>query len=424
MTHHALPVVNLQMSQTPSMSFIEKELLKNKVKIEQWFEAQWQHIAPPIMCSVDLRHAGFKLAPVDTNLFPAGFNNLHPSVWPYAVKALKTALTAEAPHAHTILLIPEDHTRNEFYNQSLMALYQLCGQAGFNVRVGSLSLKEPQSIVSTTFKQALTIEPVSRLDDRLVLDDFTPDLIILNNDLSAGIPLILEHLKQPIAPLPELGWAHRLKSKHFTCYEQVVDRFAGDIGLLSWRLKSLFCAVDALDFMTQQKLDDAQIKAQNLFKAIQYHYTSVAINETPFLAVKADNGTYGMGVMMLQENESFLKLNRKQRTKMSTRKGNQAIHQVILQEGVASLERTTAAKVAEPVVYMIGKEVVGGFYRVHDSRGMQDNLNTPGMHFEPLPLIEDEPFITLENQSNRFYAYSVVARLAALAAGFEKEAYR
>ena len=73
---------------------------------------------------------------------------------------------------------------------------------------------------------------------------------------------------------------------------------------------------------------------------------------------------------------------------------------------------------------MIGKEVVGGFYRVHDSRGMQDNLNTPGMHFEPLPLIEDEPFITLENQSNRFYAYSVVARLAALAAGFEKEAYR
>ena len=40
--------------------------------------------------------------------------------------------------------------------------------------------------------------------------------------------------------------------------------------------------------------------------------------------------------------------------------------------------------VAEPVVYMIDRYVVGGFYRVHTGRGMDENLNAPGMHFEPL----------------------------------------
>ena len=36
--------------------------------------------------SVDLRNSGFKLAPVDTNLFPGGFNNLNPG-FPAAVRA-------------------------------------------------------------------------------------------------------------------------------------------------------------------------------------------------------------------------------------------------------------------------------------------------------------------------------------------------
>ena len=33
---------------------------------------------------------------------------------------------------------------------------------------------------------------------------------------------------------------------------------------------------------------------------------------------------------------------------------------------------------------MIDRYVVGGFYRVHTGRGKDENLNAPGMHFEPL----------------------------------------
>jgi glutathione synthase len=63
------------------------------------------------------------------------------------------------------------------------------------------------------------------------------------------------------------------------------------------------------------------------------------------------------------------------------------VSQVIIQEGVHTYERVgsgTDEGVAEPVVYMIDRFVVGGFYRVHSGRGKDENLNAPGMHFEPL----------------------------------------
>ena len=79
--------------------------------------------------------------------------------------------------------------------------------------------------------------------------------------------------------------------------------------------------------------------------------------------------------------------------------------------------------VAEPVVYMMDHFVIGGFYRVHTDRAVDENLNAPGSHFEPLafetpcglPDCAGEP----DTVPNRFYAYGVVARLALLAAAIE-----
>ena len=74
---------------------------------------------------------------------------------------------------------------------------------------------------------------------------------------------------------------------------------------------------------------------------------------------------------------------------------------------------------------MIDRYVVGGFYRVHTSRGRDENLNAPGMHFVPLPFASscNLPDARGEPGSapNRFYAYGVVARLALLAASVELE---
>jgi glutamate--cysteine ligase len=72
---------------------------------------------------------------------------------------------------------------------------------------------------------------------------------------------------------------------------------------------------------------------------------------------------------------------------------------------------------------MMDHFVVGGFYRVHTSRGVDENLNAPGMQFVPLafekPCTLPDCAGAPDAPPNRFYAYGVVARLALLAAGME-----
>ena len=96
----------------------------------------------------------------------------------------------------------------------------------------------------------------------------------------------------------------------------------------------------------------------------------------------------------------------------------------MVQEGVYTL-RTFNEAVAEPVIYMIDHFVVGGFYRVHTGRGMDENLNAPGMQFVPLAFEDTcllpDPEAKPGSSANRFYSYGVIARLALLAAAQELE---
>lgn len=67
---------------------LEARMLDSVPAIERWFRLEWMEHTPPLYTSVDVRNAGFKLAPVDTNLFPGGWNNLTSEMLPLAVPAL------------------------------------------------------------------------------------------------------------------------------------------------------------------------------------------------------------------------------------------------------------------------------------------------------------------------------------------------
>ena len=119
-------------------------------------------------------------------------------------------------------------------------------------------------------------------------------------------------------------------------------------------------------------------------------------------------------------------MNRRTRNKMAVVKDGQEVTEVIIQEGVHTFERVNEA-VAEPVVYMIDRYVVGGFYRVHADRGIDENLNAPGASFVPLAFAESHhlPKVGAKpgaSAPNRFYMYGVIGRLAMLAASYELEA--
>lgn len=299
--------------------------------------------------------------------------------------------------------------------------------AGFEVRIGTMNpeITEPKEFTLPSGR-TVRLEPLIREGDRVGVAGFFPCCIILNNDLSDGLPNIMQGITQRVMPPVELGWAQRLKSEHFGYYAKVADEFADLIGLDSWLVQPYFDQCPEVDFMHQAGQDCLVQRATALFKRIKKKYAEYDIKQDPFLVVKADQGTYGMAVMMIKSPDDLLTLNRKQRTRMSMLKGGTQVTRAIIQEGVYSFETVDDDAVAEPVVYMIGRHVVGGFYRVHAGRGSDENLNAPGMNFKPLAFARacHSPCADEDKKVNRFYAYGVVGRLALLAAARELSKFK
>jgi len=420
---HAVP--HLTTALTGPLRELETHLLDRQAQIETWLRNQWLQTPAPFYTSVDLRNAGFKLAPVDTNLFPAGFNNLNPAFIPLCIQAMQSAIERICPDAAKILLVPENHTRNTFYMESIATLRDIISRAGFAIRIGSMLPElETSSQISLPSGRSLTLEPLQRRGDRVQLPDFDPCVVVLNNDLSSGIPDILKGLDQRVLPPLNLGWSTRLKSAHFSQYRAVVQEFAELVDIDPWLIDPLFRNCGEINFMKREGEDCLRKNITQLLSDIQAKYNEYGIKERPFVIVKADAGTYGMGIMTVHSVDEMMDLNRKQRTRMSASKGGQAVSRVIMQEGVYTFETWGDQQaVAEPVVYMIDHFVVGGFYRVHTGRGINENLNAPGMHFQPLAFAEScntpDASIAPDANPNRFYAYGVIGRLASLAAARE-----
>lgn len=421
--NQSIPRLNTTL--TEPLYFLENKFLTHEKSICSWFENQWHCSPPPIYGSVDLRNAGFKIAPIDMNLFPAGFNNLNPNFLSLAVSAAKKIIQKINLQIKKVLILPESHTRNLFYWTNIKTLQKILQQAGFEVRIGILldGFKAKEEIFLNP-SEKLVVEPLIRQENFLALENFIPDLILLNNDLSTGIPKILQNLSQPIMPPAELGWSQRLKSEHFHYYAEVTKEFASQFDFDSWLIAPLFRHCGEIDFMQQEGLECVIANADILFSEIQKKYDEYQIPNEPFLIVKADAGTYGMAVMTVRSTNDLKSLNRKQRTRMSMSKGGRPVHRVIIQEGIYTFETIGSENaVAEPVVYLWGDAVIGGFYRMHKERGIDENLNAPGMHFEPIAFSQTchEPSKLFGPNAcqNLFYVYGIVAQLSMLAAARE-----
>lgn len=415
-------VPHLTTALTGPLLELERRILDAMPDIEHWLRTQWLEHGTPFYASVDLRNAGFKLAPVDTNLFPGGFNNLNPEFTPLCVQAVMAAVEKICPEARRFLLIPENHTRNTYYLQNVAALLGILRQAGLDVRVGSLNPEITQVTRLELAEGELVLEPVRREGTRLVLEGFEPCAVLLNNDLSGGIPAILRDLEQVVIPPLHAGWSVRRKSRHFAAYTRVAREFAERVGIDPWLVDPLFSSCGRIDFHARVGEDCLAVQVSDLLSRISAKYREYGVEQDPFVIVKADAGTYGMGIMTVKSPDQVRGLSRRQRNKMAVVKEGLQVQEVMIQEGIYTFESINAA-VAEPVVYMIDHYVVGGFYRVHTGRGADENLNAPGMHFVPLAF---DTSCSLPDRSgrpdaapNRFYAYGVIARLALLAAAIE-----
>ena len=418
-------VPHLTTALTGPLKIIESVILDQQVRIEAWFRSQWRRTPAPFYASVDLRNAGSKIAPIDTNLFPSGFNNLNPAFEALCVQAVQSAVERLGTPVDRILIIPENHTRNKHYLKNISVLQRIFEKAGFEVRLGSL-LEDLSERMEIDLGDGLSVrlEPLQRDGANLVINDFKAELVLLNNDLSSGVPELLQGVEQLIKPSLNLGWSDRLKSVHFGFYRDVAVEFAAALDIDPWLIDPMFRNCGEVDFMKREGESCLSRNVDALIDAIQKKYDEYDVACKPFVMIKADSGTYGMGVMTVHSSEEVYELNRKQRTKMATTKEGQKVTKAIIQEGVYTHETWAGpGTVAEPVIYMIDQNVVGGFYRVHPKRATNENLNSPGMYFERLafdeccnsPDREQSP----DAHPNRFYTYGVIARLALLAAARE-----
>ena len=421
-------VPHLVTALTGPINELEQRVLDSMPAIERWFRLEWMEHTPPFYSSVDVRNAGFKLAPVATNLFPDGWQHLTQEMMPLAVQAAMAAIEKICPEARNLLLIPENRSTSTSYLSSLAQLRRIFYMAGLNVRMGSI---DPAIKKSTTFAlengETVTLEPVLRGKRRLGVKDFDPCTILLNTDLAAGVPGILEEIhEQYLLPPLHAGWSTRRKSKHFKCYEEVAKRMGKLLGVDHWLINPLFDKCVGVDLLQDPGLESLASQADALLAKIRRKYKEYGIKEKPFIVVKTDDATPGLGVVIVRDAKELPALSLTVQARLGAGRLLGQCHDVLLQEGVLTKERINDA-VAEPVVFMMDRYVVGGFYRIHPDTGVDENLNLPGSSFVPLafehsthlPQPGSKPGASAPN---RFYMYGVVARLAMLAASYELEA--
>lgn len=402
------------------------QILLNKIsskksQISDWFAEKSKNTNLHFYNSVDIRHFGHKIAPIDNNCFPAGFNHLSEESKKIASAKVKEYLNKNFPKVQKILIIAESHTKNLRYLENVLSLKNIILDADYAVEIANLN-PEISDILEIYLEnnQKIKINKIIKKDNRILTkNDFNPDLIISNNDFTDGITEILQNIEQKIIPSPDFGWFIRSKAEHFRNYNLLAKEFANLIEIDSWLISTKFDIADNLNFKQQIGMDNLVIKTAKILDQLKEKYQQYQIKSDPYCFIKADSGTYGMAIMNVSSSDELVSLNKKNRNKMNMLKGNIQNHRVIIQEGVPTIDRIKGFN-AEPMIYMVGGEVVGNLFRYNQARDERSNLNSGTMEFSDLNILNDSDINLGASRQEIIKIYEIIARISALATSLEE----
>ena len=365
---------------------IHHAILQNMDSLCNWFETEAQKVYIPFYSSYDIRDSSFKVTNVDANIYPAGFNNICPTDKEHSPELAQSYFNTYYPGAKKILLITEDHLKNMYYWENVNAIQALLTTAGFDVRIGMPVLAEQATMEFETYLgNKVLAHRVLNQGGKLVTDNFEPDVVISNNDFSKTYEAWTDLSKTSMTPPMELGWYQRQKSIYFECYNNTAAEFAQLLKMDPWYFQvrtELFSEFDVSDEQSRIRL--AKIADDMLLK-LQQDYSQRGISEKPYLFIKNNSGTCGLGVIRVAAGEDILKWTYDARKKMKAQKGGGRFDEVIVQEGVPTVMKSGAAT-AEPTIYMVGDSLAGGFLRTHEQKDEKDSLNSPGAVYKKLCL--------------------------------------
>lgn len=388
---------------------LESFICKNWHEVNGYLKTMKNGLPIPIYSSVDIRESREKYAPVDHNIYPAGFNNLCSVDLTSATPVFKAAINNINPLVKIVGIFPESHTKNLMYLEHLVTLKKVIADAGFQV----LFLSFDANLFDENKK---TIDLVSQSGIELQIlkvsanETLPVDLVICNNDQSNPLPINWSDIKVPIIPTPLIGWYKREKNIHFSYYKKVADDFCAHFGINPDLIQAKFKAVDDVDFENKEGLE-------KLGAAVDEVIHQLPAGAKVF--VKASKGTYGMGISVVSSGQEIINMNRKTRNKMDIGKNSIKFTSLLVQEGVETNLKYDDMP-AEITVYLINGQSIGGFMRVNGERDSLGNLNSRGMVFRKLCMcdVSNEAEEAADHKTKEAM-YSLIARLATIAASYE-----
>ena len=387
-------------------------------EITAWMEKKRSEVSIPIYGSVDIRDAGWKIAVVDANHFPAGFNNVAKEDETHLAALLRNHILRRDKNCKWVHLYPEAHTRNAAYAENLRTLQRLLLMADFRCTIGSPELEGHGSIDGLS--GPLKLDNVALKDfngeQRITIDGQRPDLILLNNDLTEGIVPGLGTSR--VSPPPQMGWHVRKKSDHYQALQDYVDEISEMLGIESWSLMTDW-------FISKDKCLDKEAcrvelaaEVDDFLSNIGARYQALGIDREPVVFIKNNSGTYGLGILSVKSGSELLALSNRKMKKLMYSKGGVDVEDFLIQEGVPTCLNTESDGPVEPVVYLVDGQAASWFYRINEKKSDIENLNSPSAIFQSHSEVGH-----LYGQHAHGW-HTLVAELSMLAMGKEFSAYQ
>ena len=369
-----------------SPSALEQRMTQTAPAVERRFRSEWMDASPPLFAAVDVHYAGYKLAAVRVDLFPAQWRKLSPDVLPQTVLAAQATLEKFCPEAKRLLIIVPDHPSPDDL-PNLQQLRRIFTLAGMDVRFGTAT-SDRAAVYGD-----ISVEPVQRERRRLVLRSFDPCTVLLSADVAGAAHGLLDELPdQTLWPPPHASRRRFRLSVFAKAYEKAAKQLGKVLAVDPWLLHptSRACPPQSDFAALRETVHDVLLQ-------LRRRQREYGLTQRPGVRLLTDIGgapllpapIYNAAQLSAEEIPADALLD-----------GVQVIEDV---PTVESLQDTPVA----PQVYMLDRYVVGGFYR--------PTVATP----------DDAPFqaLTLQNplpqhageEPNRFYMYGVIARLAVLA---------
>jgi glutamate--cysteine ligase len=385
-------------------------------EVNDWIDRAQESIPQPLTSSVDVRESKTKFAPVDHNMYPAGFNNVCSKDLLHCADRFREVFDTIKPGLNRVGLLPESHTKNKFYLDHLYHLKTTLESTDADVKIFS----PDDNLFSETGPHRIELESYSghkiEIFRAQVMDgefisttpevNFNFDVIVLNHDQSEPLKVDWKSIKTPVNPSPFVGWFKRQKIQHFMHYRKVANDFADSFGINPDLIQAQFSQIEQVDFETKEGLETLGDEVDRFLKTLP---------DGSSVFVKASQGTYGMGISVVSSGEEIRSMNRKSRNKMDVGKNNLKFTSVLIQEGIETIVKYDEAP-AEVTIYLVNGKSSGGFMRANPLKGTQANLNSQGMIYRKFCISDIKQDCDHQIKEG---VYSVIARLSVLAGAYE-----